>query len=219
MFYSEQLISLKQENLTVDKYDQFQINYLHALKESQANDLASYIRGLRPDMQEDINFSWKTFKKHKTKHPMLRTDLTFWFMTILVSSSKIEEQILSSHMHHLLHHCVIKEIFFKATLHENYQLSYNIHWTKSWTHLVKNYTPLFSHPSIHFTSSIEQKTEKKKTKKSTKGPIFSSRQFITMSWIQEINDRRVHYLYFFLLEWVYYLYSIEDNFTFFKYDY
>lgn len=77
MFCSEQLISLKQENLTVDKYDQFQINYLHALKESQVNDLASYIRGLRPDMQEDINFSGKTFKKQITKCPMLRTGLTF----------------------------------------------------------------------------------------------------------------------------------------------
>lgn len=169
-------------------------------------------------MQEKNNFSGKTFKKQKTKHPVLRTDLTFWHMTILVSSSKIEEQILSIHMHHLLHHCEIKGIFFKATLHENYRLSYNIYLTKSWTHLVKIYSPLFSHPSMHFTSSIEQKAEKK-TRESTKGPILSSRQFKTMSWIQKINGRRVHYLNFFLLEWVYFLYSIEDNFTFFEYDY
>ena len=54
----KQFFSLKQEGLAVDGYSrQFQeLQYLCVLEEGKIHDLICYIRGLRPDIIENMNY-------------------------------------------------------------------------------------------------------------------------------------------------------------------
>ena len=57
-FYFEEFLNLKQENLTVDEYTrQFrELQDICELEEDEIHDLVRYIRGLRPNILENMNF-------------------------------------------------------------------------------------------------------------------------------------------------------------------